>query len=637
MLQVFGPTLLQDRTCISSRTCEINGIDGLGLGNGDALLLLETCAFTAAPDGHPALPSSTLSGSSFQWTDNLTEIVLSSPGGSYRLCWCMRGYACKLPEHFVVDLGAVHVIGPAPLTQHRTCFSGRSCWLDGLTQVGSADTKVLVLDTCGASTLFMPPAGHATPSMLDRSHKADVTSQVFFAAGGLYRLCWCGELVQDVNAVNATDAFGNISTQCELAENFGVDMGSLTLVGPAPLQQDRTCVAGGSCVLEGFVGTGMEVGSLLILETCGVATSADFGQPSGRPGQPPGATLGAPTSSGAAFRWEARVPAAPSGKTFRLCWCAAAQMTNWTNRSTSDNATHVNCAISSEFNMDMGTLHVVGPLIGAVEQQFTCVSGRRCSLDSFRGLDLMHEGQVLVLDTCGVQAVPTGLSDAFVLAGHRNSVLLGSETFYLPGGQYRLCWCGSQNMSNHTSYLPMDCRTDAGGLMVLAPAPLHQQRTCVSGQTCSLGITGYSLSSVDAVMALDTCGASTAVINMLAGAAELTHSGATARWDSALVTAAGGIYRLCWCAGMWTDWTDGRQANISTCETPSSFTVDFGELHLLGPYPLQQPRTCVSGLPCETAALEGLHLSPYDRFVVLDTCGERLAVVGGAGNDPNAV
>ena len=240
VLQIFGPTLQQDRTCVSSMACQISGIEGTGLGSGDSLMLLETCSSGAMLDGLPAVPSSTLSGSSFDWTANLTEIVMSSPGGLYRLCWCMRGYPCDLIEHFVVDMGALHVIGPAPLTQHRTCYSGQSCLLDGLVQIGSTDlAKILVLETCGTSALIRPPSGHAIPSGSDTSGRADVTGQVRFAAGGLYRLCWCGQLLQDANT---TGILGNASGQCKLAQNFGVDMGGLTMLGPAPLQQDRTCV-----------------------------------------------------------------------------------------------------------------------------------------------------------------------------------------------------------------------------------------------------------------------------------------------------------------------------------------------------------------------------------------------------------
>ncbi|CAE7306136.1 agaA33 [Symbiodinium sp. CCMP2592] len=371
----------------------------------------------------------------------------------------------------------------------------------------------------------------------------------------------------------------------------------------------------------GFLGTSMDAGSLLLLDTCGVAASADFGEP-GRPGQPRGPTVAALLASGAAFRWEAEVPAAPSGGSFRLCWCVEKLPQNLTN--------YTSCAISSDFTVDMGMLHVMGPLAGDTQQQFTCVGGQRCTLSPIRGLDLLPGDRVLVMDTCGVQEMPADVSGTFGVGGLRNSVLVWDvEAAPLPGGQYRLCWCRSQSMStsNHTSKVPADSKTDAGGVSILSPA-LHQHRTCVSEQTCSLdGITGNSLSPGDAITASDTCGAPSGVINILATAAVVSHSGAAARWDAAVVTAAGGIYRLCWCAGLRVE--EGF-TNSSSCRTPVGFTVDFGDLHLIGPNPLDATRTCISG-PCVTAALEGFHLSVHDRFVILDTCGQRLAVVAGAG------
>ena len=43
-------------------------------------------------------------------------------------------------------------------------------------------------------------------------------------------MCWC--------------AAGQL---CSVAEHYRVDMGELILIGPAPLNQDKTCVAGQSC------------------------------------------------------------------------------------------------------------------------------------------------------------------------------------------------------------------------------------------------------------------------------------------------------------------------------------------------------------------------------------------------------
>ena len=59
---------------------------------------------------------------------------------------------------------------------------------------------------------------------------------------------------------------------CHTPSQFHVDMGALTLLGVAPLQQDRTCVSGQTCTLEGITGTGLSTDtSFLALDTCGVS------------------------------------------------------------------------------------------------------------------------------------------------------------------------------------------------------------------------------------------------------------------------------------------------------------------------------------------------------------------------------
>ncbi|CAE7364548.1 agaA33 [Symbiodinium sp. CCMP2592] len=404
VLQIFGPTLQQDRTCVSSMACQISGIEGTGLGSGDCLMLLETCSSGAMLDALPAVPSSTLSGSSFDWTANLTEILMSSPGGLYRLCWCMRGYPCDLIEHFVVYMGALHVIG-----------------------------------------------------------------------------------------------------------------------------------------------------------------------------------------------------------SFRLCWCVEKLPQNLTN--------YTSCAISSDFTVDRGMLHVMGPLAGDTQQQFTCVGGQRCTLSPIRGLHLLSGDRVLVMDTCGVQEMPANVSGTFGVGGLRNSVLVWDveEPKHVHIKSHFQNTCGLQNGCWWTQYIIPRIASASNVCQWTNLLPGRNHWLLLVPERCNHG--------------LDTCGAPSGVINMLATAAVVSHSGAAARWDAAVVTAAGGIYRLCWCAGLRVE--EGF-TNSSSCRTPVGFTADFGDLHLIGPNPLDATRTCISG-PCVTAALEGFHLSVHDRFVILDTCGQRLAVVAGAG------
>jgi hypothetical protein len=76
-----------------------------------------------------------------------------------------------------------------------------------------------------------------------------------------------------------------------------------------------------------------------------------------------------------------------------------------------------------------------------------------------------------------------------------------------------------------------------------------------------------------------------------------------------VVTAAGGQYRLCWCAG-------GQD-----CALPAQHKVDFGRLTLIGPA-LDHQYTCVSGQSCRLDGLQGQYLNSENGVImVLDTCG----------------
>ena len=65
-------------------------------------------------------------GQAHLWTN-----VVTSKGGTYRMCWCAGGMSCSLQEHFRVDMGTLMLAGPAPLQQDRTCVSGQTCFMSG--------------------------------------------------------------------------------------------------------------------------------------------------------------------------------------------------------------------------------------------------------------------------------------------------------------------------------------------------------------------------------------------------------------------------------------------------------------------------------------------------------------------------
>ena len=161
-----------------------------------------------------------------------------------------------------------------------------------------------------------------------------------------------------------------------------------------------------------------------------------------------------------------------------------------------------------------------------------------------------------------------------------------------------------------------------GQLFIIGPAPLGQDRTCISGQTCFLsGFQGNGLSLSDQIRILDTCGVNSAVPRAPHAGhfVQLSQSGAAVSWGAAHMSSAGGQYRLCWWSGYGT--VNGTVA-IGEADTPSTdFIVDIGKLDVIGPTPLEQDRTCVSGQTCILTSVAGYELANEDRWLVLDTCG----------------
>ena len=152
-----------------------------------------------------------------------------------------------------------------------------------------------------------------------------------------------------------------------------------------------------------------------------------------------------------------------------------------------------------------------------------------------------------------------------------------------PGGLYRLCWCSSQALScmaqaQHHS-------VQVGLLTVLGPAPLKQDRTCISGTSCMVDLQG---SFVDArvagmLMVLETCGLPVLLPRFLPdGVVPLpggTGANKSANMSALQISAAGGLYRMCWCANTASSLLNESLAydsglRLEACSEPSDFVVD---------------------------------------------------------------
>ena len=394
--------------------------------------------------------------------------------------------------------------------------------------------------------------------------------------GGVYRLCWC-------------------ERTCNLPENFRVDFGSMQILGPSPLEQHRTCISGQSCILEdiSFFGFDWWTTQVLVLETCSLPTlvigwPADGLRPVLTSGTGTGVTLGSFESK----------PFSAAGGQYQMCWC------------------FLSCEKPQDFHVSFGTLTVVGP---SQLSQVTCTNGQVCQIHGIIGSYASSHDRVLLLSTCGtadaITIFQSGPPSHTTASG--SAATWSSAPITAAGGRYRLCWCSSVASCSVAS----DFISDMGELILLGPSPLDQHRTCVSGQTCEFdGFLGSQLSSLNKVLLADTCGVGAVSVEIASLAVTLGVS-AIVSWGSPLHI-AGGVYRLCWCSG-----DSGGQS----CYAADDFTTDVGSLTMIGVAPLQQEKTCISGLPCEIDGITGLHTSSSDQFLVLQTCGVSTIVEGFPG------
>ena len=605
--------LVQDHTCVSGQSCVVDHLSGLGLSK-DQIMVLETCGTNSLL--YRGLDASEVTNGStaiLTWLDDLT-----APGGQYRLCWCSARDGCPFPADFQVDFGQFTIIGPSPLLQTWTCISGQACRLDGITGHGTGTSaEFVIMDTCGASDsqilFYDSPLASTAHSWEDF---------VLSLPGAYYRMCWCAASTYP----------------CSVADNFKVDFGRLLVVGPYPLMQDRTCVAGSSCEVDGFTGVGLSSSDLLVIrDTCadrhsrvGLGALMSLTLPAGS------AYVSAEGSSNNSVVFHTL---SASGGQYRLCWTSwkalQLEISRASNNSENDTAATADeildflggcndtlggnrtCAFlqmpgrmtqPANAMLDIGRLTLIGPApLDHVRTDHTCVSGQPCTIDGIEGLHLTAHDRVAVLDTCGDQALPLLLGH-LANAPYSTSVTWDSDFLVASGGVYQLCWCSGVFGCS----LAEDFQVQAGALTLIGPAPMEQHRTCVSGQHCILeGFDVVLPTNSDSVIVLQTCGevSSGQEPSMSRAVTDLGANGSRIDFGDAFFTASGGEYRLCWCSGNFG------------CSVPGDFRVQLGLLKIMGMAPLNQDRTCISGQTCVVHGLQGEGLSTSARVMVLNSCG----------------
>ena len=495
------------------------------------------------------------------------------------------------------DVGALILIGPSPLHQDFTCVSGQPC---GLHLLGglllSSSDMVMIHDTCGGTSFASPLLasvgwdGLFFKSLGATSTRNDVPANatnvpILEVAGGQYRLCWCSSL-----------AAGS-SPPCVSAAEYVVNFGKLDVIGPFPLQQERTCVGGQTCEFPIQVWHGSGQDSLLLLDTCGVDSSIPKVQTTrGHCGR--ASIVG--TVPLQDFMVIVETSTSSASECRALCNAHADMFSN------------TSC-VAAMFKDSQSNVSIPPDTRGVGSCQLYSI----CSLVSDEASDYV----VLTLQQTGMsQNLPL---PSLLQLGNTSLPSSGSQTAIVAwgelvlttaGGTFRMCWCAGGQMCR----TPSEFGVDMGPFTLVGPLPLGTSRTCSDGSTCVVdGLSGVGLLDGDRLLLQDTCG-STAwggaqlqqlqflPVNTTTTDTTMSRTAVSfSNGSSQVLALRGGQYRLCWCAANFL-CTSG---------------VDVGELVVRGPA-ANQHRTCMAGQICEIQALLGRGLGVHDSLLVLETCSE---------------
>ena len=251
-MKLIGPHHNQGITCFSGAVCIGTHITGVGLSNGDRTMVLRYCNtdlyISRFPnDGYsdPAVDN----GTTITWAGADTA-PLTAPGGFYKLCWCAASQTCtRSGSNFRVEYGQLYIVGPAPLTQSKTCLSGEYCNVTDYSGYGLNDgDRLMISSQCGDASGVVPrfPKMGISEDAIDNGTSFYWNSYVT-AGGGVYWMCWCSNMYS-----------------CDRSDQFNVESGLLTLPGPY-LNQERTCRSGTECGFGGLVGVGLADGDRIMI------------------------------------------------------------------------------------------------------------------------------------------------------------------------------------------------------------------------------------------------------------------------------------------------------------------------------------------------------------------------------------
>ena len=522
--------------------------------------------------------------SQFTWPGSI-----AARGGIYTLCWRrkptgpeVRSEPSRSFAEFVTTLGALMVDGPQG-GQTWQCKVAKSCQISGLKGRGLQQGDLLrPLPLCSVSEVSSVPYTAAQDD-LGTGFDWGLSLQSYLPRS--YRLCWCRPW-NDTQFLN--DSTPGVVPGCG-PNNILVDAGVLSLTGPQP-DNLFTCFAGEECVGIPLLGEQLNDGDMLLVmysnESCGDKPTPITGMPNAGFSEPADAR-------GTRFYWR-EAPVTASGADYRLCWCSPS---------------FSSCNASADFDTLAGTLRLIGPVRDQVR---TCVAGLPCTLQSLSG-HYFTNGAISVQQFCDTDPQANNLTD-FQEVGFGGSAQFGEggdaawvEPNRANGGIYKLCWKGVDQSS---------FGAEVGSIVLLGPVADHRRTASDSSAlivSLFQGAVPNSASQMgDRVRIADSCMQSSTSVAGVEGAGisqKLEPNASFFRWGESLLSAPGGEYRMCWCAGHRLD------NSPRACKLPGDFVVDVGALAINGPAG-GQAWACDTSRPCSIYGMRGAGLTVEDKLLV---------------------
>ncbi|CAK9090150.1 Uncharacterized protein SCF082_LOCUS42528 [Durusdinium trenchii] len=613
VLTLEGPFTGQLRKCTQNQRCAVDTIQGIGLKDGDLLLILDECRMpqTGQASGDmtirgvagltPELPVAASGGGQFFVIAHPTTAAL----GTYRMCWCRQGDSggCTQTDDFATDVGPLSIVAPAA-NHYRRCVRGQICSIIDLEGWGLADGDVVhILKYCPNAPSYnifdvdtIPPDvyvdgwprnGLSVPAELG-GRSVSWGDEPVMNAVGIYQLCWC---------------MGSAGHRCTLPQDFFVPIGELEVAGPLP-DQSFTAVAGHPITLPQVSAYGMGPDLIAIVPFAANCTGAwenilVAAQTTGFPSEGILAMSVLPfhdsTGTGTVTDFEVSNFTAGvvsrGGGTFALCMLKSGSKKAFANRGYeflgcgNEDEARAACnpaplpmpkSLESQLNLEAAVAMARKEGVQIHPCGMGVWLGARWYGSSSAGRWLWDDGSMLLNGSFDTVEASVGVytnwapGQPSAIGDHETEPLL-----YLsyPSGR----WHDARLQKHQFAVVCQETVAQGTGSLRLQGPFGNQTFTASAGEQLQISpLEGLDLAVGDMLLATwpnEPCGIARAAPLGGEGISYPSPDGMSFNF-SGTATAPGGPYQLCWCR---------RAINITDCRQAEDFVVKAADLQLLGP------------------------------------------------------